>query len=249
MDTFKKSFFWLHIKKSAGSTVRKILHPHYLETDRSKKPINFLQAKEEEYNDVLNNYRVVLGDYQFKRCLFAKEVLYQEKWDNFFSFAFSREPIDRCLSMFYYLYYIDRSSFASLLRNTYRGYKYANKIGLSKSFSFDVFLDLIDATNNSDSNYSPVGLHFATHVASMWEDVTDKNENMIISEMYRLEDLKKGLDRVASICGFNLNHQGNLILNKSVKKKQLNPTPLQIKKIENLYAKDFEIYESKCYQF
>ena len=99
-----KKLFWLYIKKSGGQSTRKALKPHYIEVDRSK-PQSFIQAKEYEYNDILNNYRTPLGDYQFKRSLFAKNFLFKEEWDSIFSFAFSREPIDRCLSMFYYLFW------------------------------------------------------------------------------------------------------------------------------------------------
>ena len=71
-----KFFFWLHVKKSGGTSIRTILQPHYTLVDRAKKPVNFIQSKPSEYNDILNNYRVVLGEYQFKRTLFAKKFLF-----------------------------------------------------------------------------------------------------------------------------------------------------------------------------
>lgn len=88
-----KQFFWLHVRKSAGFTTRALLQPYYVEVDRAKKPKTFIQATPDEYNDILNNYRIVLGDYQFRRCLFAKKYLYPDQWDDIFSFAFSREPV------------------------------------------------------------------------------------------------------------------------------------------------------------
>ena len=88
----KKQLFWLHVKKSAGITTRALLRPHYVEVDRTKKPKNFIQAAPEEYNDILNNYRVVLGKYQFKRCLFAKKFLYPEKWDEILLILEGFEP-------------------------------------------------------------------------------------------------------------------------------------------------------------
>ena len=108
-----EDFFWLHIKKSAGISTRELLKPFYNEVDRLRKPKTFIQADPREYNDIINNFRVVLGDYQFKRTLFAKEFLYKDKWSSICSFAFSREPIDRCVSMFYYLHHQKRS----ILRN------------------------------------------------------------------------------------------------------------------------------------
>ena len=74
MDNNRK-LFWLHVKKSAGMSTRALLSPDYVEVERVKKPKNFIQAKPEEYNDILNNFRVVLGEYQFKRCLLAKKYL------------------------------------------------------------------------------------------------------------------------------------------------------------------------------
>ena len=49
------NFFWLHIKKSAGISTRKLLQPYYKEVDRVKRPKNFIQSSPAEYNDILNN--------------------------------------------------------------------------------------------------------------------------------------------------------------------------------------------------
>jgi len=84
--------------------------------DCGKQPITFIQANPEQYNDILNNYRVVLGSYQFKRCLFAKTYLYPGSWHSIYSFTFAREPVDRCISMFCYFYWRDEG----YLRNAFR---------------------------------------------------------------------------------------------------------------------------------
>ena len=66
----KKFFFWLHIKKIRWSVHTSIVRPHYVTVDRGRFPANFIQSEKREYNDILNNYRVVLGKYQFKEpCL------------------------------------------------------------------------------------------------------------------------------------------------------------------------------------
>ena len=93
-------FFWLHIKKAGGTSIRSMLQPHYREVDRTQRPPCFIQSSPVEYNDILNNYRVVLGDYQFRRALFAKTYLYPDHWDRILSFAFVREPTSRAVSMF-----------------------------------------------------------------------------------------------------------------------------------------------------
>lgn len=247
MDKKKyESFFWLHIKKSAGMSTRTLLQPYYKEVERAKKPKNFIQSTPEEYNDILNNFRVVLGEYQFKRVLFAKEYLYPDNWDSIFSFAFSREPIDRCISMFYYLHHRKRS----LLRNLYvagRNLKHKKRIGLSVSYDFDVFLELIETAHyESDSIYSPSGLHFTTHTASMFNDVTDLDGNILLTKIYRLEHITEGINQVYKMCGLNheISSNKSILRNKNKIRGKYAPSESQIKKIERLYKHDFELYEN-----
>ncbi|WP_419174088.1 sulfotransferase family 2 domain-containing protein [Desulfosediminicola sp.] len=239
----QRQLFWLHIKKSAGITTRSLLQPHYVEVDRVKKPKTFIQASPEEYNDILNNYRVVLGEYQFKRCLFAKKYLYPENWDDIFSFAFSREPTDRCVSMFYYLYWRDSGH----IKNIARFLKYfiaSKKLMSNTSYAFDVFLDCVHEARMSDSIYRPLGNHFTTHTAPMWDDITDFSGNVLLKEVYRLENLTEGINRAFEECGIakRLNSGGE-VLNKTKRRKTYNPNQSQKKKIEEIYCNDFEIYE------
>ncbi len=285
-------FFWLHIKKSAGNTTRSLLQPYYVEVDRVKKPGNFIQARPEEYNDILNNFRVVLGEYQFRRCLFAKKYLYQDQWDNMFSFAFSREPIDRVLSMFYYLYLNDRGFIRNLgslgfsvqlglvlqsephlevqsnlyhniagvthplraiarkvlkNRNLIRTLKrslYTRKLLYNTSYAFDTFLDYAQEARTSNSIYRPLGDHFTTHTAPMWEDITDLDGNILIKAVFRLENLTDGINRAFEECGIEKRlEKSKTKLNKNRNRKLYIPTKEQLRKIENIYHHDFEIYE------
>ena len=239
-----ESFFWLHIKKSAGISTRKLLQPHYREVDKVKKPKTFIQAIPEEYNDILNNYRVVLGDYQFKRTLFAKEILYAKSWQSIYSFAFSREPIDRCISMFYYLHHNKQSIISSILKAS-RSIKNRKKIGLSISYDFDLFLELIQTAHcKSVSNYEPAGLAFSTHTAPMFNDITDNEGNILLTKIYRLEDLTKGIEETFKLCG--LDYRGadsKILINKNSTRGNFKPDLLQRNKMQILYDKDFEIYE------
>lgn len=241
-----KDFFWLHIKKSAGMSTRKLLLPHYKEVDRGKKPKNFIQATPEEYNDILNNYRIVLGEYQFKRALFAKKYLYPDNWNSIPSFAFSRQPVDRCISMFYYLYY--KKSFIRKLKSL-KYLKNNKKIGFSISYDFDIFLELVENAHfESQSIFSPFGLHFTTHTAPMFNDVTNFEGDILLTKIYRLEDLNEGINQVFEMCGLNHDIQNNMneFRNKNKNKKRGNYTPnkSQIKKIEIIYKQDFELYEN-----
>ncbi len=236
-------FFGLHIKKSAGITTRSLLQPYYVEVDRLKKPKSFIQASSEEYNDILNNFRVVLGEYQFRRCLFAKKYLYSDRWDNIFSFAFSREPIDRCISMFYYLYWKDGGA-NKKLKSTITRYLDTGKIHLSTSYAFDAFLDHVQEARTSNSIYFPLGNHFTTHTAPMWEDITDMDGNILLKRIFRLENLTDGINLAFEECGLDKRIDANTYkLNKNKHRKLYSPTKIQIKKIEDIYNNDFEIYE------
>jgi hypothetical protein len=240
----QRQFFWLHIKKSGGTTIRSFLQPYYVEVDRAKKPKTFIQAAPEEYNDILNNYRVVLGEYQFKRCLFAKKFLYPEKWDDIFSFAFSREPTDRCISMFYYLFWKDVGN----LKNITRSIKLSltsKKLMVNTSYAFDVFLDYVHESLVSDSIYYPLGNHFTTHTAPMWDDITDSNGNILLKAVFRIENLIEGINLVFKECGIAKKLAiSQATLNKNTGRKEYCPKQYQKKKIEELYRKDYQIYET-----
>jgi hypothetical protein len=239
-----RQLFWLHIKKSGGMTARSLLRPHYVEVDREKKPKTFIQASPEEYNDILNNYRVVLGDYQFRRCLFAKTYLYPRIWDDLFSFAFSREPIDRCVSMFYYLFWKDRRYLINATRSIT---KLANsrKLMYNTSYAFSVFLNYVYEARESDSIYTPLGIHFTTHTAPMWDDVTDFSGCVLLREVYRLENMVEGINRAFEMCGIqNRVDKGAGILNGNKARRMYTPNRTQIAKIQEIYLHDFDIYEN-----
>lgn len=247
MTTHHTALFWLHIKKSGGLSTRALLQPHYVEVDRSKKPKNFIQAKPEEFNDILNNYRIALGNYQFKRCLFAKKFLYPDEWDDMFSFAFSREPVDRCISMFFYLFWKDRG----LVRNlkfSLRKYITLRKIILNASYAFDLFLDYVEAARESDSIYTPLSNHFTTHTAPMWDDITDFNGKRLLKKVYRLESLIQGINDAFEACGIEkrLRHNEKK-RNRNKWRKNYHPTQTQVKKIKKIYCRDFDIYETAQY--
>ena len=241
-----ESFFWLHIKKSAGISTRRLLSPHYVEVIRGKKPENFIQSDPAKYNDILNNYRVVLGDYQFKRALFAKKFLYPDTWDRMYSFAFSREPLDRCISMFFYLFYEKDLSLPRKVYKSYRNWKDHGRFSSSISREFDVFLDLVEQAHlDRSSSYKPRGLHFTTHTAAMFDDVTDHQGKVLLTEIFRLENLLVGVKKAHEVCGLTFEHNGELVRsNRNETRPIFQPSNDQIRKIERIYSKDFEIYEN-----
>lgn len=237
----QKQLFWLHITKSAGTTTRSLLQPHYVLVDRVKKPKTFIQAAPEEYNDILNNYRFFLGEYQFRRCQFAKKYLYPNAWDGIFSFAFSREPTDRCVSMFYFLFWKSLGRFGNIRRTLNQSIT-SKKLILNTSYAFDVFLDYAHQARVSDSIYKPLGNHFTAHTAPMWGDITDANGDIMLTRVFRLENLIAGINFAFEECGITEKIDDNhseLIRNR----RKYVPNQHQQKKIEEIYSRDFDIYE------
>jgi len=131
------------------------------------------------------------------------------------------------------------------VRYLVKHYLRTNKVHYNVSSSFDVFLDLIEATRSSGSIYRPVDLHFATHTASMWGDVTDLDGEVMLKKIYRLEDMTQGINQVFERCAINkkVSSDGGR-LNENLKKGLYQPNSEQVKKIMRLYGGDFEIYEN-----
>lgn len=238
-----KTFFWLHIKKSAGQSTRQVLSPYYKTVDRSKHPTCFLQADPSEYNDILNNYRVPLGTYQFRRCLFARTYLYPDNWDDMVKFAFSRNPVSRCVSAFYQ-FFGGKSKTARANRRLYT--KRHHRIALTTSGRFDHFLHMIEEARASDSAYRPYDLHFTTHTAPMWDDITDEGGNILLDHVFRLEDFKAGINAVLRECGLPQVEDTGFVCKNKGNHGCYHPSAAQRQHIEKLYAKDFEIYETLC---
>lgn len=235
-----RPIFWLHVKKSAGISTRQLLSPVYVQDARRGKPQCFIMAEKHYWNDILNNYRMPLGEYQFKRMQFARKHLYSpEEFESLFKFAFCREPLDRCISQFFYLWHKPDTKHLvkrSLIRLA--------RLEMSKdtSWNFSRFLDAIAAARASESNDKPHGLHFQTHTATMFDDITDPNGTVLLDRIWRLEDLDSAIGEVRQIAGLGVGESA-VHLNKS-KKSAFAPNPSQVRKVRELFEKDFELYEA-----
>lgn len=196
-----------------------------------------------QYNDVLNNYRVVLGEYQFKRCLFARKFLFNRTWDHLIKFAFSREPTDRVLSQFFYLFY--RPGMRSCLRSIIRTKKPLTPTRRI-NYEFDSFLDMIEACRASESNFSPASLSFQTHTAEMHSDICDENGEVLLDYVFRLEHLPNGIRFIANRLGIaSSGIEDHIHVNISKRKDSLVKLDQKQKaKITKLFRNDFDIYES-----
>lgn len=242
MNNLNKNLFFLHIKKSAGTTVKKILGEHY-SIPNDKSPKTFIQIDPKYYNHNINRYQVRLGEYSFKRALFAKKFLYKD-FNSLYSFAFSRNPVDRVLSMFYYLHYKD--GFKGYLLRNIKSFKYCKEISFGIKKEFDIFLNYIYHIHVENRikypNFSPLDYHFATHTAPMFPDISE-NENIILTKVFKLENINQALNEVFESC--NIKKKIKIVKhNENIKKSIFKPSANQLKKIEKIYEKDFDLYEN-----
>lgn len=236
--------FWLHIKKSAGQSTRKLLNPFYTKTDRHCKPGCFLGKDKEEWNDILNNYRTPLGEYQFYRSEYAKNFLYQEEWGSMLRIAFARNPYDRVLSMYYHLLSpLGKKGLPSLnhavwlLRNIYR-------IPVTETRTFSLFLDMLEEQEErrEDSIFEPFGLSFSTHTNPMANDILDPLGNNNMSHIFKLENLQKGIKFCYEYYGRKFDKE--LVRENRNTRSKITLKRSHRKRIEKLFLKDFDIYEN-----
>ena len=246
----KPPFFFLHIRKSGGETAKSLLSPYYVNLNTPKKnPPSFLQIDTKDWNALINTPKVNLGEYNYKRCLFAREFLYKEDWDSIFSFAFSREPVDRVVSMFYYLFIKNNTQVITIARELFKN----KRLYLSTSSKFDLFLDWIEKTHLANDIHI-VDRVVATHTAPMSGDIFDENDNILLTKIYRIENLYSSIDDIYKHCNLVKNSQTTetekkirrFYFKKNVnkKRKDYRPNQNQLKRIQEIYSKDFNIYEN-----
>lgn len=183
-----KPFFWLHITKSGGHSLRKALDGVYIETNRLN-PQPFLAIPKKEWNDNLNNYRLPLGNYDFKRALFAKKFLYPEEWNNIFKFVIVRNPYDRVVSS--WLYSRNNGNYRSKLKKCIKN----PSLLINPKADFQVFLETIPKAWSQKQKYR----HLATHTARIIPDITDKNgQNILFDFVGRLENINNDFDYICN---------------------------------------------------
>lgn len=240
-------FFWLHVKKSAGQSTRRLLQPHYRVVDRSKRVQNFPDTSALEWNDVLNNYRVPLGAYQYRRCLYAREFLYKNDWSSMPRFAFSRDPLDRAISAFFYL---EGPGRRGGLMNLLPAVPVAPLRQVTLSYAFDRYLTKIEEVRASDSYDLPHGLLFATHTAAMWPDITDTDGVLLLSHVFAVKDMTRGVRLIFDLCGLTPpTAASGARKNSNSRRMAFTPSRRQIARVEALYANDFALHHDRLHHF
>jgi hypothetical protein len=164
-------FFWLHIKKAGGESFRKSFTPPYVQTDRQKDYKPFIALPREEWNDALNNYRIPLGEFDYRRMLFAKRFLYSEReFAGMFKFVIVRNPFDRAVSCWKYLGRMP-ITLCDIRKQRMR-------------YSFERFLR--ELPNLWKTKWDR---HFATHTAPMWPDISDESGRSLVDHVVKLENI------------------------------------------------------------
>ena len=164
-------FFYLHIKKAAGTSIKNALQPEYVKSPADL--CTFIGSPREEYNDILNTWRVPLGEYDYKRALFSKKFLYDKnEFEEMVKFTVIRNPYSRAVSCWKYLY-----GAAKRPQN------------LPKRLSFSLFLKSLENNWRTKKNR-----HVATHTAPFWDDITDFNGKILIDQIIKIEELEKKSD-------------------------------------------------------
>ena len=162
-----RPYIWLHIKKAAGQSMRTALGASYVQT-RRQSSLPFESLPKEQWNDNLNNFRVPLGAYDYRRMLFAKKYLYDD-FDARFKFAIVRNPYDRAVSCWRYL--------------TEPVWRASPRYWRARR-SFTYFLESLPEIWESRSDR-----HVATHTVPVWPDISGENGELLLDFVGRLESI------------------------------------------------------------
>jgi len=225
------NFFWLHIKKVAGQSIRKALQPYYKEMNR-RKPVPFSRVPAGEVNDWINNYRQRLGTYDFKRMLLAKEHIFSpQDFNALFKFVFVRNPYERAVSMFLYLNSVT-------LKNT------IDTQSLQERFSR--FLRMVPFY----WRFKILFRHKALHTRPVLPDITDHDgKTLLVNYIGRLENFDHDVQWVQKRIGIPPSKPPHINQTKRATQSYGRFfSPRNIALIEKLYGGDIACfgYENAC---
>ena len=216
----KREFIWLHLTKCGGNSMKSALSPHYVQTNR-RDPLPFIALPKSHWNDTLNNYRIHLGAYDFKRMLFAQKFLYStEEFEQRFKFVVVRNPYDRLVSAWKYLMV---------------GARARTPRGLLMKWSFERFLSEIP------SFWQSKGLRdLATHTAPIWDDITDEEGNLLVDFIGKLERIEEDFAIIRDELGLHDKKfpRRNVNREEHSYRKHYNTKTRNL--VERLYADDIE---------
>ena len=218
--SLKRDFIWLHLTKCGGNSMKSALAPHYVQTDR-RDPLPFIALPKTQGNDTLNNYRIHLGAYDFKRMLFAKKFLYSpEEFEARFKFVVARNPYDRIVSAWKYLMV---------------GARARTPRGLLMKWSFERFLSEIPRIWQSK------GLRdLATHTAPIWGDITDEEGGLLVDFIGKLENIEEDFSLIRDELGLKDKQFPRRNVNREENRYRKHYNAKTRKMVEELYGEDIE---------
>jgi len=219
------SFLWLHIKKAGGQSIRGALSDVYVETNRSR-PSPFIALPRAEWNDNLNNFRIPLGDYDYRRLLFAKRFLFPASFDGMFKFCVVRNPYARALSSFLYEIRNDRS-----------------RVAMTRLFPRSMFRRYLFGLPRAWEKTKP--RHRALHAAPVMPDITDEQGTILTDYIAQLETIE---DDLAYICK-GIGIEPRAMPRKNTTGRSADPNQFydstNRRLVEKLYAEDIDRLEYK----
>jgi hypothetical protein len=227
----ENKLFWLHIKKCGGESFRKTLGKHYIQTDRIHHYKPFIALPRQEWNDALNNYRLPLGEYDYRRMQFARNFLYsEEEFSAMYKFTIVRNPYDRIVSAWKYL-------FGKNWRNVRR--IRSNPLNLFRKMSFRYFLESLPEVWETKWDRE-----IATHTAPAWADITDENDLPLLDRIYHLERIDECLDELNTRFGLGLSQMARVNVNRDASgqyRKYYNNRTRQL--VEDYYGADISNFK------
>lgn len=204
--------------------MRKALGDAYKEMDRFN-PKPFIALPKNKWNDAINNFRIPLGEYDYKRMLFAKKYLYSDKeFDKMFKFVIVRNPYDRAVSSWLYC--------------TQNHWKWIILNNLSKKQAFQVFLEKLPKIWKEKRDR-----HTATHTSPVIPDITDDSGNMLVDYIGKLENIDKDFKYICQEIGLPL-RDFPVVHFSGRKTKYRNFYNIKSRKlVEKYYQQDIKIFK------
>lgn len=156
--------------------------------------------------------------------------------------------LDNLHKMFYESY--EKHIKFAVVRDPYTRIRSASNMFKSKKLphSIDFILDCVE---NDKINYSFINMHIEKtayikrHCLPMTHKhycLYDEKQGIIVDKIYKFEEFDKAINDISNLIGQVLLP---VHLNKSRNKNEVEFTKEQIERINNIYNKDFEIFEYK----